>query len=87
MDIPKKQRAVQLTGPNQLKYNTEKDVFLPNDYQILCKIEAVGLCFSDLKLLKQFSTHPRKTAILSGIEKSVLKEIPSYVPDDKPKRL
>ena len=84
METPKKQKAVQLTGPNQLKYNTDKDVFLPNDYQILGKIEAVGLCFSDLKLLKQFSTHPRKTAILSGIKQSILKEIPSYVPDDKP---
>lgn len=84
MEIPKKQRAVQLTGPNQLKYNADKDVFLPNDYQILGKVEAVGLCFSDLKLLKQFSTHPRKTSILSGIDQSILKEIPSYVPDDKP---
>jgi D-arabinose 1-dehydrogenase-like Zn-dependent alcohol dehydrogenase len=84
MEIPKKQKAVQLTGPNQLVYNTEKEVFRPNDYQILGQIEAVGLCFSDLKLLKQFSTHPRKTAILSGIDLSILDEIPSYVPDEKP---
>ncbi|OHB56171.1 MAG: hypothetical protein A2Y12_12380 [Planctomycetes bacterium GWF2_42_9] len=84
MEIPKKQKAVQLTGPNQLVYNTEKEMFRPNDYQILGQIEAVGLCFSDLKLLKQFSTHPRKTAILSGIDQSILDEIPSYVPDEKP---
>ena len=84
MKIPKRQRAIQLTGTNQLKYNAEKEVYLPNDYQILCKVEAVGLCFSDLKLLKQFSTHPRKTAILSGIDKSILKETPGYVPDEKP---
>jgi len=84
LKIPKRQRAIQLTGTNQLKYNAEKEVYLPNDYQILCKVEAVGLCFSDLKLLKQFSTHPRKTAILSGIDKSILKETPGYVPDEKP---
>jgi len=82
--IPKTQIAVQLTGPDQLKYNTEKEVFTPNDYQILARVEAAGLCFSDLKLLKQFSSHPRKTKILSGIDPAVLKEIPSYVPDDKP---
>lgn len=84
LEIPAKQKAVQLTGPSELKFNTDKDVFTPNDYQILGKVEAAGLCFSDLKLLKQFSTHPRKTSILSGISQRVLKEIPSYVPDEKP---
>jgi D-arabinose 1-dehydrogenase-like Zn-dependent alcohol dehydrogenase len=84
MDIPKKQKAVQLTGPSQLVYNTEKEVFTPNDYQILGKVEAVGLCFSDLKLLKNFVNHPRKSPVLSGIDLNVLKEIPSYVPDEKP---
>ncbi len=84
MEIPKKQKAVQLTGPNQLVYNTEKEVFTPNDYQILGKVEAVGLCFSDLKLLKNFVNHPRKSPILSGIDQNMLKEIPSYVPDEKP---
>ncbi|OHB49436.1 MAG: hypothetical protein A2Y10_14460 [Planctomycetes bacterium GWF2_41_51] len=84
MNIPTKQKAVQLTGPSELKFNTDKDIFTPNDYQILGRVEAVGLCFSDLKLLKQFSTHPRKTSILSGIDQKVLKEIPSYVPDEKP---
>jgi D-arabinose 1-dehydrogenase-like Zn-dependent alcohol dehydrogenase len=84
MEIPKKQRAVQLTGPSQLVYNTEKEVFTPNDYQILGRVEAVGLCFSDLKLLKNFVNHPRKSPILSGIDQNVLKEIPSYVPDEKP---
>jgi hypothetical protein len=29
---------------------------------MLAKVEAVGLCFSDLKLLKQFSEHSRKSA-------------------------
>ena len=83
-DLPSIQTAVQLIGPDQLQLNKNKKVHPPGPHQILCKVEAVGLCFSDLKLLKQFSNHARKTEILSGIEPSVLKEIPSYVPDAAP---
>ena len=83
-EIPKTQQAVQLTGPDELILNKEKDVHQPGPYQILGEIEAVGLCFSDLKLLKQFSQHGRKDFVQSGIEKSVLDEIPSYAPGDKP---
>lgn len=83
-EIPKTQRAVQLIGPDELILNTAKSVHTPGPYQILCKIEAVGLCFSDLKLLKQFSEHARKGNIKSGIERAVLDEIPSYVSGDKP---
>ncbi|MBN1436352.1 MAG: alcohol dehydrogenase catalytic domain-containing protein [Sedimentisphaerales bacterium] len=82
--IPETQYAVQLIGPDELTLNTEKAVFKPGAYQVLGQVEAVGLCFSDLKLLKQFSQHARKTAILSGIDPAILAEIPSYVPDDKP---
>lgn len=84
MSIPEKQKAVQLTGPDELILNADKDVHTPGPYQILCQVEAVGLCFSDLKLLKQFSEHARKGDIQSGIDTSVLDEIPSYVPADKP---
>ncbi len=82
--IPTLQRAVQLIGPNKLVFSEDKKVHLPGPNQILCKVEAVGLCFSDLKLLKQFSDHPRKKKILSGIDLNVLCEIPSYAPDAKP---
>ena len=82
--LPQTQYAVQLVGPSELILNKTKAVYRPNPYQIVAKIEAVGLCFSDLKLLKQFSQHARKGDILSGISKSVLDEIPSYVPGDKP---
>lgn len=81
-EIPRKQEAVQLVGPDELVLNRHKEVFQPGPYQILARIEAVGLCFSDLKLLKQFSTHARKTEIITGAEPSVLDEIPSYVPAD-----
>jgi len=81
-DVPQRQYAVQLTGPDRLVLNTSKKVVRPGRCQILCRVEAVGLCFSDLKLLKQFSGHVRKGEIVSGIDQRILKEIPSYVPVD-----
>ena len=83
-ELPKTQTAVQLTGPDELTLNAQKPVEQPGPYQIVAKVEAVGLCFSDLKLLKQFSAHGRKGPIVSGMEPTVLDEIPSYVPNEKP---
>jgi len=83
-NIPETQYAVQLIGPDELVLNKSKEVSRPGRHQILCRVEAVGLCFSDLKLLKQFSSHVRKGEVLSGISPEVLKEIPSYVPGDAP---
>ncbi len=83
-EIPAKQTALQLVGPDEMIINKDKDVIAPGPYQILAKLEAVGLCFSDLKLLKQFSEHARKTEIVSGIEESVLDEVPSYMHTTKP---
>ncbi len=83
-DIPETQCAVQLVGPNRLTFNKSRQVPKPGKHQILCRVEAVGLCFSDLKLLKQFSSHVRKSEVLSGIDPDVLEEIPSYVPGPKP---
>lgn len=80
----KTQYALQLVGPGQLSLNSHKEIFQPGPRQILIKVEAVGLCFSDLKLLKQFSAHPRKAEIVSGVERAVLDQCPSYVPGDKP---
>ena len=82
--IPDTQYAVQLVGPSELKLNKEKEVFKVGPNQVLAKIESVGLCFSDLKLLKQFTEHARKSEIVSGISPDVLKEIPSYVPGSQP---
>ena len=83
-DLPDTQYAVQLVGPDQLVLNRSKKVFTPGRRQLLCRVEAVGLCFSDLKLLKQFSSHVRKSRIVSGIAPEVLEEIPSYVPGEAP---
>lgn len=75
---------MQLIGAGKLVFNKSKKVSAPGEHQILCRVEAVGLCFSDLKLLKQFSSHVRKSEIISGISAGILSEIPSYVPNDAP---
>ncbi len=82
--IPETQGAVQLIGPDKLTFNDSKKVHRPGAHQILCRVETVGLCFSDLKLLKQFSSHVRKSELVSGIELDILNEIPSYVPGELP---
>ena len=82
--FPNTQYAIQLVGADELKLNTEKPVDTPGPYQILAKVDAVGLCFSDLKLLKQFDKHVRKSEIISGIAPSVLSEIPSYKTGSEP---
>jgi threonine dehydrogenase-like Zn-dependent dehydrogenase len=82
--IPKTQRAVQLVGPEKLALNEAKPVYEPGPHQILCRVEVCGLCFSDLKLLKQFSGHARKSGIAAGINPQLLAEMPHYVPGEKP---
>jgi threonine dehydrogenase-like Zn-dependent dehydrogenase len=83
-DLPPRQHAVQLIGKDKLVFNKCKEVFTPGEHQILCRVEAVGLCFSDLKLLKQFSSHVRKGEVISGIDSDILGGIPGYVPNDAP---
>lgn len=83
-DIPETQHAVQLVAADELKLNTEKPVMNPGPHEILVKIEAVGLCFSDLKLLKQFDNHVRKSEVISGIDSEALRGIQSYVPGNMP---
>ncbi len=83
-DIPDRQYAVQLVGPDQVRLNKSKTVYRPGPRQILAKVECVGLCFSDLKLLKQFDQHPRKSEIVRGLSAAELAEIPCYVPGDRP---
>src|SRR3972149_281967 len=82
--IPVTQYAVELTGPDELCVNSHKQVYQPGPFGILAKVEAVGLCFSDLKLLKQFDSHARKSSIISGISKEMLDGISSYKPDRQP---
>ena len=83
-NIPNTQYAVQLVGPSQVTLNKTKDVTLPGPHQLLARVECVGLCFSDLKLLEQFSRHPRKSDVIVGLPPEVLATLPSYVPNEKP---
>jgi len=82
--IPQRQYAVGLTGANRLTLNTEKAIPPVGPHTILTRVEAVGLCFSDLKLLQQFDAHPRKAEIVSGLPQEALDEMPWYVPGAKP---
>ncbi len=82
--LPRVQRAVELVGPGELRLNARKPVQRPGPHQILGRVEAVGLCFSDLKLVRQFSDHPRKSEVIGGIDGQVLDEIPSYAPGERP---
>lgn len=82
--IPATQHAIQFIGPDQLVHERAKPVPTPGPHQVLARIEACGICFSDTKLLHQFSAHPRKGEIQSGLTAEVLAEIPSYVPGELP---
>jgi threonine dehydrogenase-like Zn-dependent dehydrogenase len=42
------------------------------------------LCFSDLKLLKQFHEHARKSEVVAGIERNVLQQMQCYLPGNAP---
>jgi D-arabinose 1-dehydrogenase-like Zn-dependent alcohol dehydrogenase len=83
-DLPRTQHAIQFTGPNEVVHNTAKPVFRPGQYQLVLKVEAVGICFSDTKLLHAFTAHPRTSEVLSGVNRDVLAEIPSYTPGGLP---
>jgi threonine dehydrogenase-like Zn-dependent dehydrogenase len=82
--LPATQYAVQLVGPGQLQLNPAKAVLRPGPRQVLAQVECVGLCFSDLKLLKQFDQHPRKSTVARGLTADILKEMPNYVPGSLP---
>ena len=82
--IPAAQHAIQFTDAGRIVHNRDKAVPQPGPYQILVRMEAVGICFSDTKLLHAFASHPRKSEVLSGLDASVLAEIPSYAPGSLP---
>jgi L-sorbose 1-phosphate reductase len=82
--IPATQYAVQIVAPDTTALNTAKPVPELGPTQILCKVEAVGICFSDTKLLHAFDAHPRKGEVLTFLTPEELAGIPSYVPGDKP---
>lgn len=82
--LPTTQHAIQIVGPGQLVHNRAKPVPVPGPTQLVVKVEAVGICFSDTKLLNAFAAHPRKSDVLAGVDPAALAENPSYVSGDRP---
>lgn len=83
-EIPATQHAIQITGVDEFIHNESKAVDPVGPTQLLLKVEACGICFSDTKLLHAFDSHPRKADVVSGIDLDALAEIPSYHPGAAP---
>ena len=83
-NIPATQYAIQITAKNELRVNPAMPVPVPGPGQILLKIEACGICFSDTKLMHTFESHPRKAPIESGLSAAELAGIPTYRPGSDP---
>ena len=83
-EFPATQHAIQFVGADQVVHNPAKAMYELGPHQLLLKTEAVGICFSDTKLLHAFDQHPRKSEVLSGLSTEVLAEIPSYQPGARP---
>ena len=78
--LPATQHAIRFVGRGELVHDRAKAVPVPGPHQLLLRVEAVGICFSDTKLLRAFDGHLRKAAVTSGIDPVELAENPSYVP-------
>ncbi|WP_160145068.1 alcohol dehydrogenase catalytic domain-containing protein [Actinacidiphila yanglinensis] len=77
---PPTQSAVQLAGGEPFLVR-DKPVPVPGEHQILGRVECVGLCWSDVKLRRQFEQHVRKGPVLRD---AWLRDVPSYVPGRLP---
>ncbi|HMT87006.1 MAG TPA: alcohol dehydrogenase catalytic domain-containing protein [Arachnia sp.] len=83
-EIPATQFAIQFVGKDEVRINPAKPMYEVGPHQLLLKTEAVGICFSDTKLLHQFDSHARKSDVLAGLTPEQLAEIPSYQPGSLP---
>lgn len=83
-EFPATQHAIQFVGADQVVHNPAKEMYPLGPTQLLLKSEACGICFSDTKLLHAFTNHPRKSAVLAGMDADALAGIPSYRPGDVP---
>ncbi len=78
------QHAIQFTGVGEIVHNKAKPIDPVGPHQMMLQVEACGICFSDTKLLNAFDSHPRKAAVVSGIDPEALTEIPGYKPGSEP---
>lgn len=81
---PDSQYAIQIVGKDEFIVNDHKPIDPVGPHQMMLKVEACGICFSDTKLLHQFDSHPRKSEVVAGIDLDVLSDIPSYHPGAQP---
>lgn len=79
-DIPATQHAILIVGKDEIQVESAKPVDPVGPTQMLLKVEACGICFSDTKLLHAFDAHPRKSEVVSGLGADELAQIPSYHP-------
>ena len=82
--VPATQYAIQFTGKDRFITNPAKPVDPVGPTQVLLKVEACGICFSDTKLLHAFEDHPRKLPVVAGLSPEVLAEVPGYRPNSEP---
>ena len=82
--IPETQYAAQIVAVDTIELNTAKPVPELGPTQILCEMEATGICFSDTKLMHAFADHPRKGEVQTFLTAAELATIPSYVPGENP---
>lgn len=83
-EIPTTQHAIQIVGTDEFIVNDAKPVDPVGPHQMLLRVEACGICFSDTKLLHAFDAHPRKAEVIAGIAPEALAEIPGYRPGAQP---
>ncbi|QWW19983.1 alcohol dehydrogenase catalytic domain-containing protein [Schaalia sp. 19OD2882] len=83
-EYPESQHAIQIVGKEEFVVNTSKAIDPVGPHQMMLKVEACGICFSDTKLLHQFDSHPRKSDVIAGIAPEALTQIPSYHPGSAP---
>jgi threonine dehydrogenase-like Zn-dependent dehydrogenase len=72
--------AIEVFGPDRVRLRRDKASPPPGATQFVARVECVGLCFSDTKLITQFDRHARKTAIIGHR----LDGFPGYVPGSTP---
>lgn len=83
-ELPATQYAIQYVGKDEFRVNPAKPVDPIGPTQLLLRVEACGICFSDTKLLHAFADHPRKLPVIAGLTEAELAEIPSYHPGEEP---
>ena len=83
-EFPATQNAIEIYGVDQVRLNRGKPVPPVGPTQILLKMEASGICFSDTKLMHAFDHHPRKSEVLAGLTAGELAQIPTYRPGSQP---